>query len=116
MKRCEPPGFLSELLIDQLNYVHYSGMTHVMIHNISNKTILEVGTYLAPLQILHKLEHLFNQIIEIQFTDNCMAKTVIRRKKQFHAIVNKISTKNISGLICAPLETFTWAPEILNNS
>ena len=42
-----------------------------------------------------------------------MVKTVIRRKQQFHDIVSKISGKNISGMICAPLETFTWAPELL---
>ena len=66
MKRCDPPGFLSDYLIGQLNYIQYS----------------EAGSYLAPLQILHKLEHVFNEIINIQFKDNCMIKTVNRRKKQ----------------------------------
>ena len=52
--------------------------------------------------------------VETGESDGCMVKTVIRRKQQFHDIVSKISGKNISGMICAPLETFTWAPELLD--
>ena len=52
--------------------------------------------------------------VETDKSDGCMVKTVIRRKQQFHDIVSKISGKNISGMICAPLETFTWAPELLD--
>ena len=98
---------------------------------------------MAPLQILFKLEDIYNELVDIQFrkvsfvnrlvewnvifirnqidifgetseSDGCMVKTVIRRKQQFHDIVSKISGKNISGMICAPLETFTWAPELLD--
>ena len=56
----------------------------------------DVGTHLAPLQILDRLEQLYNVIIEIQFSDGCMVKTLLRRKKQARRLsVSSALTVNI---------------------
>ena len=66
MKRCTPPAYLDDTLTGALNRIQYSN----------------VGTHLAPLQILNRLEEIYNVIVEIQFSDGCMVKTLLRRKKQ----------------------------------
>ena len=49
---------------------------------MNHDTMKDAGSHLAPLQILFRLEEIYNVIVEIQFNDGCMVKTLLRRKKQ----------------------------------